>query len=65
MFGSIDKVTIQGVVDCDKKSLETDENLRGRLRYVAADGNYLTRKIESARGAELDELAQSFGLKRR
>ena len=64
MFGSIDHLSIQGVVS-PTKPRETDAELRKRVAYVGADGNYLTRRIETAVGAELDELAESFGLKRR
>jgi hypothetical protein len=62
MFGSIDHVIIRGVVSKDR---ETDAELRRRVAYVGADGNYLTRRIETAVGADLDELAEQFGLKRR
>ncbi len=44
---------------------ESDEDLRARLRYVAADGQWLTRLIAEASGAQLDELASHYNLRRR
>lgn len=43
---------------------ETDEQLRERLAYVAADGERLTRRIATATGAALDEIAACFNLRR-
>ncbi len=44
---------------------ETDEQLRARVWYVAADGERLQREIQGTQGAYLDELASRFGLVRR
>ncbi len=44
---------------------ESDDELRARLRYVAADGQWLTRVIAEASGAQLDELASHYNLRRR
>lgn len=44
---------------------ESDEELRRRVAYVAADGQWLTRMIAEASGAQLDELASHYNLRRR
>jgi len=49
----------------EEKKLESDAELRARVRYIAADGNYLTRRIETAIGEDLDDLAAMFNLRRR
>ncbi len=43
---------------------ETDEELRRRLRYVAADGAYLTRLIEISEDKKLDAIAECYNLRR-
>jgi len=45
--------------------VETDEELRERLLYVAGDGAAAIQRIATARGAELDTLAAMIKLKRR
>ena len=45
--------------------LETDQELRDRLLYVAGDGQRDCMEIERAAGAALDEIAVRFNLKRR
>lgn len=45
--------------------LESDDDLRDRLRYVAADGQWLTRLIAEASGERLDEIASHYNLRRR
>lgn len=44
---------------------ESDDALRERLAYVAADGRWLTELIASAHGERLDEIASRYNLKRR
>lgn len=55
-------------------SMEDDEQLRARLRYVAVDvavlrllpnGDMLMREIALATGHQIDEVADRFGLRRR
>ncbi len=45
--------------------VESDEDLRRRLAYVAADGQWLTQLIATASGAQLDEIASRYNLRRR
>jgi len=45
--------------------VETDDSLRKRLEYVAADGQWLTRLIAEASGERLDEIASYYNLRRR
>jgi len=45
--------------------VESDDELRLRLLYVAGDGPQLRRVIELATGLRLDELAWCYGLSRR
>ena len=45
--------------------VETDDSLRKRLEYVAADGPYLTQLIAKAAGHLLDEIASYYNLRRR
>lgn len=42
-------------------SMETDDGLRGRIRYVAGD----SPNLETARGLDLDRIAGRLHLKRR
>jgi hypothetical protein len=44
---------------------ESDEEFRKRLLYVAGDGAAAVQRIHMARGAELDAIAGTYGLKRR
>ena len=48
-----------------RTTLETDEQLRDRLMYVAGDGDAMVRRIRVASGVELDTIAESVGLRRR
>lgn len=48
-----------------QQTLESDEELRARLFYVAGDGEWLTRTIAAAGGERLDEIASCYNLKRR
>lgn len=45
--------------------VESDDTLRDRLAYVAADGQWLTRLIAEAVGERLDEIASRYNLRRR
>lgn len=45
--------------------LESDDDLRRRIAYVAADGQWLTRLIADASGERLDEIASRYNLRRR
>lgn len=44
---------------------ESDDDLRRRIAYVAADGQWLTRLIMEASGERLDEIASHYNLRRR
>lgn len=44
---------------------ETDDALRARLLYVSGDSESRVRMIMSAKGAQLDTLAEEIGLRRR
>lgn len=46
-------------------SVETDDQLRARLLYVAGDGRAQTERIHQAQGHELDDLAAQYNLQRR
>jgi hypothetical protein len=45
--------------------LESDDELRKRLAYVAADGQRQTHEILTATGQLLDDIAWRYGLRRR
>lgn len=45
--------------------MESDDKLRARLVYVAADGEWLTRLIANATGSALDDIAGYYNLRRR
>lgn len=45
--------------------METDDKLRERLLYVAADGEWLTQTIARATGSQLDDIASRYNLRRR
>lgn len=45
--------------------MESDEQLRARLVYVAADGEWLTQTIARATGSQLDDIASRYNLRRR
>lgn len=46
-------------------ALESDDELRARVLYVAGDGDGLTMRIRSASGQRLEDIAAALGLKRR
>ena len=46
-------------------AVESDDSLRDRLRYVAADGQWLSQLIANATGGQLDEIAGRYNLRRR
>lgn len=45
--------------------IETDEELRKRLIYVAGDTPEAVRRIDRATGAALSAIAETMGLRRR
>ena len=45
--------------------LETDDELRERIIYVAGDSERDIRMMSMAKGADLDAIAETYGLKRR
>ena len=45
--------------------LESDEDLRSRLLYVAGDSEAVIQRIMRAKGEDLDLLADEYSLKRR
>ncbi len=45
--------------------MEPDSELRARLLYVAGDSSQRGQRIMVASGAELEHIADEFGLKRR
>ena len=44
--------------------MESDQQLRERLKYVAGDRDLLT-EIERANGMQLDDIAERYNLRRR
>jgi hypothetical protein len=48
-----------------RKRPETDAELRDRLYYVAGEGQYNLKRIQTYTGSDLDTLADEFSLKRR
>ena len=48
-----------------RPEVESDEDLRVRVMYVAADSQREANRIAMAKGADLDAIAESCGLKRR
>lgn len=45
--------------------METDEQLRARLIYVAGDGHMAIERIAHTYGQKLDDKAAEYNLKRR
>jgi hypothetical protein len=45
--------------------LETDDDLRHRLLYVAGDGPHAQQRIINADGGQLDAIAETVNLRRR
>lgn len=46
-------------------ALESDDDLRERLIYVAGDGGAATSRIRVAAGKQLDDIAETLNLRRR
>jgi hypothetical protein len=46
------------------RRLETDEELRERILYVAGESGSFVQRVRMAQGAALDSIAESYGLKR-
>lgn len=54
-----------GALGADVVRMESDDELRKRLVYVAGDSDAQVHRISRASGSELDQMAEECGLKRR